>query len=168
MRKNKTTLKLTESTGEPKLISSGEQDNGSEDSQDSTWIKIHGITLSKKDRHIILDGGWLNDKIIHAAQLLMKHDGDLLPVGSLQNPLLGEALQFSVTGDESIQILQSGGSHWVTISTVGTNHPTVKVYNSLYKSLPWSTKEQIAALLHTKEKAITLEYANVQVRCSDI
>ena len=91
----------------------------------------------------------------------MKHDGDLLPVGSLQNPLLGETLQFSVAGDESVQILRSGGSHWFTISTVDTNHPNVK-------SLPWSTKEQIAALLHTKEKAITLEYANVQVRCSDI
>ena len=52
---------------------------------------------------------------------------------------------------------------------VGTGHPTVKVYDTLYKSLPWSTKEQIAALLHTtRESAITLEYANVQVRYSDI
>ena len=164
MRKKKKTLRPTDSTGEPELISSGEENSGSKDSQDSTWTKIHGLTLSKNNRDIILDGEWLNDKLIHAAQLLMKYDGDLLPLGSLQNPLLGDTLQFSVAGNESIQILHSGGSHWVTISTVGTNHPTVKVYDRLYKSLPWSTKEQIAALLHTKEKAINSEYVNVQVR----
>jgi len=37
--------------------------------------------------------------IIHAAQLLMKHVQDLLPVGSLQDPLLGEMLD--IAPDES-------------------------------------------------------------------
>ena len=94
----------------------------------------------------------------------MKHDQDLLPVGSLQNPLLGQTLEFDVISDESVQILHSGGNHWITISTVGTKHPTVKVFDSLYNELPWETKEQIAALLQTKESAITLEFANVQVK----
>ena len=93
----------------------------------------------------------------------MKKDPDLLPVGSLQNSLLGETLAFDIAGDESVQILHCGGNHWVTISTVGTEHPTVRVYDSLYCQLPFSTKEQIATLLHTKQSAITLEYANVQV-----
>ena len=66
--------------------------------------------------------------------------------------------------DESVQILHSGGNHWITISTVGTKHPTVKIFDSLYNELPWETKEQIAALLQTKESAITLEFANVQVK----
>ena len=39
---------------------------------------------------------------------------------------------------------------------------SVKVYDSLYNIVPYSTKEQIAAL-HTKENAFILEYANVQV-----
>ena len=94
----------------------------------------------------------------------MKHDQDLLPVGSLQNPLLGQTLAFDVISDESVQILHSGGNHWITISTVGTKHPTVKIFDSLYNELPWETKEQIAALLQTKESAITLEFANVQVK----
>ena len=104
---------------------------------------------------------WLNDNIINAAQCLMK---DLLPVGLLQNPLLGQTLEFDVISDESVQILHSGGNHWITINTVGTKHPTVKVFDSLYNELPWETKEQIAVLLQTKESAITLEFANVQVK----
>ena len=128
------------------------------------WQKVHGVTLTQKDRDVILDGEWLNDNIINAAQLLMKHDQDLLPVGSLQNPLLGQTLAFDVISDESVQILHSGGNHWITISTVGTKHPTVKIFDSLYNELPWETKEQIAALLQTKETAITLEFATVQVK----
>ena len=60
-----------------------------------------------------------------------------------------------------MQILHSK-SHWVTVSTIGTQHPTVRVYDSLYTSLPASTKVQISALLQTEEKSITLEWANVQ------
>ena len=124
------------------------------------WQKIHGVTLTQKDRDVILDGEWLNHNIINAAQLLMKHDQDLLPVGSLQNPLLGQTLAFDVISDENVQIFHSGGNHWITISTVGTKHPTVKILDSLYNELPWETKEQIAAVLQTKESAITLEFVD--------
>ena len=106
--------------------------------------------------------------IVHAAQQLLKYDQDLLPVGSLQDPVLGQTLQFDVVSDGSVQILHSGGNHWITISTVDTKHPTVKVYDSLYNKLPWATKEQIAALLQTEECAISLEYVNVQVCCISI
>ena len=51
----------------------------------------------------------------------------------------------------------------MTISTVGQKHPCVKVYDSLYNSLPFETKDQVAALLHTKEYSIKLVYARVQV-----
>ena len=133
--------------------------------------------------------GLVNDKIMHAAMLLMKHNDDLLPLSSLQDPILGESLNFEVACGESVQILHSGGNHWVTVSTVGTAGPTnkpqttkqplptktppyqdssakypiVRVYDSLYSGLPWGTMEQIAALLFAKESTITLEYANVQV-----
>ena len=106
-------------SSEPQLISSGEEDNESEQTK---WQKIHGVTLTQKDRDITLNGEWLNDNIINAAQCLMKHDQDLLPVGSLQNPLLGQTLEFDIISDESVQILHSGGNHWITISTVGTKH----------------------------------------------
>ena len=96
---------------------------------------------------MLLSGRWLNDKLIHAAQQLMRADKVSLPVGLLQNPLLGQNLSFNVACDESVQILLSGGNHWVTVSPVGTHNPTVRVYDSLHNSLPDSTKEQIASLL---------------------
>ena len=161
VRKKKRIQMSAKCNSEPQLISSGEEDNESEQTK---WQKIHGVTLTQKDRDIIMNGEWLNDNIINAAQCLMKHDLDLLPVGSLQNPLLGQTVEFDVISDESVQILHSGGNHWITISTVGTKHPTVKVFDSLYNELPWETKEQIAALLQTKESTITLEFANAQVK----
>lgn len=121
------------------------------------------MTLTEHDSAIIKNGAWLNDKIINAAQLLMKHDKDLLPVGGFQNTLLGQTPTFDVLTDESIQILHSGGDHWLTISTVGVPHPVVQVYDSLPGRLPLSTLQQIAALLYTKEKEIIIEYASVQV-----
>ena len=159
MRKKKEIQMSSKCSSEPQLISSGEEDNESEQTK---WQKIHGVTLTQKDRDITLNGEWLNDNIINAAQCLMKHDQDLLPVGSLQNPLLGQTLEFDIISDESVQILHSGGNHW--ISTVDTKHPTVKVFDNLYNELPWETKEQIAVLVQTKESSITLEFANVQVK----
>ena len=50
----------------------------------------------------------------------------------------------------------------MTISTVGQKHPCVKVYDTLYGSLPFETKDQVAALLHTKENSIKLVCARVQ------
>ena len=144
-------------THEPVLVSSKDEN------EHKQWVKIGNITLSEEDKNIILNGEWLNDKIVHAAQVLMQEDQDLLSVGSLQNPLLGQTLQFEVLNKESVQILHSGGTHWITVSTDGICHSTVKVYDSLYNIVPYSTKEKIAALLHTKENAFILEYANVQV-----
>ena len=59
----------------------------------------------------ITNGQWLNDVVIHAAQQLIKDDQDLLPVGGLQNPTLGQRLAFDVEIDEFVQILHSGGNH---------------------------------------------------------
>ena len=59
----------------------------------------------------------------------MKNDSSFLQVGSLQSPLLGQTLHFDVTSEEGVQILKSG-NHWLTISTVLTRHPSIRVYNS--------------------------------------
>ena len=112
--------------------------------------------MTQKDREDILKGKWLNDSIINAAQFLLRHDRGLLPVGSLQNTLLIVIRQCDIICDESVQILHSGGNHWITISTVGQStvgqsaeQLTVKIYNSLDNELPQETKQQIAALLNT-------------------
>ena len=38
------------------------------------------------------------------------------------------------------------------------------MYDSLGKALPLDTKKQVAAILHSPDKEIKFEYANVQVR----
>ena len=125
------------------------------------------MTLTKEDRDVILNGEWLNDRIINAAQELLKHDQGLLPVGSLQNTLLIPICQCDIVCYESVQILRRGGNHWITISTVGQSHSTkqrtVKIYDSLYNELPQETKQQVAALLNTKDSDITFEHVPVQV-----
>ena len=152
------------------IISSGDED--AED-DDNTWLTIRGVKLAKDDERTLIEGKWLNDKIVHAAQLLMKNDDDLLPIGGLQDPILGKTLTFDTEPGEIVQILNSGGNHWIAISTVQPqehdNSPAkrrVRVYDSLYGDLPFETKDQIAALLQCKDKSITLEYANVQVSYS--
>ena len=83
-------------------------------------------------------------------------------MGGLQFPLLGQTFSFAVQEGEAVQILHSGGNHWITASTVGVTHPRLRIYDSPHRDLPFSTKQQIAALLATEEEII-LEYANVQV-----
>ena len=123
--------------------------------------------ITKEDRDNILKGEWLNDRVINAAQELLKHDEGLLPVGSLQNTLLIPIRQSDIVRFESVQILHSGGNHWITISTVGQSHSTkqhtVRIYDSLYNLLSQETKQQVAALLNTKESDITFEHVLVQV-----
>lgn len=134
---------------------------------DNVWLKTATVVLTTEDKRVLTSGEWLNDRHIQAALTLMKEDQDLLPVDGLQDPLLGENLSFQVCGSEMVQILHSGSSHWITINTVGSNHPQVFVYDSLYTSLPFKTKEQICSLICCNEGEITLKYANVQVLWND-
>lgn len=153
-------LSKTSTTDDMIEISSSDEE---EACQPHYWLQIHGIELYQADKDLLLNGQWLTDKIIHATQLLLKNDSTLLPVGSLQDPILGQTLAFDIASEESVQILHSGGNHWVTISTVGTKHPNVYVYDSLYRELPFTTCEQVAALLQTDRKVIQLQFRNIQV-----
>ncbi len=137
--------------------------SGYEEEDTQPWVDIHGVKLTQADKDRVLNGQWLTDSVIHAAQLLIKNDHTLLPLGSLQDPIHGQTLTFDVATDESVQILHSGNNHWVTISTVGTEHPKVNVYDNLYRELPFTTCEQVAVLLHTQKQEIELEFRNIQV-----
>ena len=64
-----------------------------------------------------------------------------------------------------VQILHSGGNHWITVSIIGCTSPsTLRVYDSPGRTIILlDTKKQIAAILHSPDEEIKLEYANVQV-----
>ena len=115
----------------------------------------------------MLIGEWLNDKHIQAAQLLIKSDSGLLKVDGLQDTVRAQNMSFKATKGEMVQMLHSGGNHWLTVSNVSAEADTIRVYDSLGTSLPFDTKKQIACLLKTQNRSICIEYANVQVsRCA--
>ena len=128
-------------------------------------MKIGYTQLKHSHKEELLEGKWLNDCHIHASQQLIKLDPDLQHIRGLQDPIYGQSVHFDVVHEEMVQILHSGGNHWITVSTIGSTSPsTVRVYDSLGKALPLDTKKQVAAILHSPEKEIKFEYANVQVR----
>ena len=73
-------------------------------------------------------------------------------------------LSHDVEGGEFVQILNNQRGHWLTISTIDTSHPTVNVYDSRLRTAGTRIKAQIASLLHTKAKEITLNFINVHIQ----
>ena len=82
------------------------------------WMKIGTVQLSQADKDILLHPrAWLNDNIIHAAQVLLKSQAPM--VGGLQEPGKGHVCSFDIERGEFVQILHDGHGHWLMVSTVG-------------------------------------------------
>ena len=91
------------------------------------------LKLNDGDREVLLNPlGWLTDNLINAAQLLLKKASP--HVSGLQDVTRGLVLSFDVEPGEFVQILNNQRGHWLTVSTIGCPHPTVSVYDSLYRS----------------------------------
>ncbi len=120
----------------------------------SKWIG----ELSTDDEKILLDGHWLNDKLINAAEALIRNHYE--HVRGLQDVSLGQTLGFDVMSNEGfVQIIHTGRSHWLTISRINcSDADEVEVYDSLPPSVTSALEEQTASLLCTKSEAITLRY----------
>lgn len=116
------------------------------------------------DRQILLNPvGWLSDGIINAAQCLLKKQ--FPDIHSLQKVSLGHVMNFCIQRGNFVQILHSN-NHWLTVSSIGLEHPKVKVFDSLYSSIPEMVKAQIACLLCTKESNIEVSIMDVQIQVS--
>ena len=83
-------------------------------------------------------------------------------LSGLQNVCCGMTVNFNVEPAEFIQVIHNGRGHWLTVSTIGTSHPDVHVYDSMYPSVNMCVKVQIAALLRTECPAIRLQFMAVQ------
>lgn len=127
----------------------------------NTWID--DLLLKQEDQQIILSRtAWINDRIIDACQCLLKQDVDGKEIGGFQSVNLGQIMYFSVEDKHFIQILNTGHSHWVTISTIGTSsHPTVNIYDSKYVAASTHLQSQIACLLMTQHAEITINFVEV-------
>ena len=83
------------------------------------------------------------------------------PIQGLQKVSLGLTLIFEVQRGEFIQILNTRAGHWVTISTIGTNHPVV---DSVYSTACDELQRQIASILITPHSSIILHFIDVQLQ----
>lgn len=124
------------------------------------WIPELG--LHDRDREILLSTEWLNDRIIDATQQLLKQACPAL--SGLQQVCHGLTMNYEIEPAEFVQIVHNGHGHWLTIATIGTSHPDVRVYDSMYPSAGTHVKAQIAALLHTTSPEIRLHFMDVQMQ----
>ena len=109
---------------------------------ETVWIKIGGLVLTFMEKERITQGEQLNDLIINAAQLLLKNQfPDLL---GLRSTLLQNKLDRMKKNDSQLQILHSGGNHWIVASTISAPNDVVNVYDSIYYTISEETKVLIS------------------------
>ena len=74
-------------------------------------------------------------------------------------------MAFEVVAGEFVQILHNSHGHWLTVTNIGAQGSAeVLVYDSLYASISTSVQKQIAALLHTSNKEITVNIMEIQMQ----
>ncbi len=81
-----------------------------------------------------------------------------------QSVCCGLTMNFTIRNGEFVQILHTGQSQWLNISTIGTKHPVVHVYDSMYPSASTTVKAQVAVLLHTTFPSVQLNFMGIQMQ----
>ena len=116
---------------------------------DRQWIA--DLDLRNRDRTDILDGRWLNDRVINAAMHLMK--GKAGDVNGLEDVIIAKKDGFSsCPGVEGfVQILCIRNCHWITISNLYTMHKFPRracIYDSSYSMSERLSKNDISYPIH--------------------
>ena len=94
-------------------------------------IWLLSLDLSHNDKEILLSPtAWTIDTMVNAAQLLLRQQFPKFPGVSLS-----QTMALNVCASEFVQILHTSQDHWLTVSTIGVKHPTVKIYDSLFDCL---------------------------------
>ena len=119
--------------------------------------------MTRSDKAILKSSNaWLSDSIRNAAQLLLK--GEMHWLEGLQNVNFGLTNSFEVETGDFVQIIHTGEGHWQVVSTIGTQHPDVNVFDRMYCHCSEHSKVQISNLLMKKKNTIRLHYNNVQMQ----
>ena len=127
----------------------------------SPWIVVAGVGLYEQHRLILTSPtGWLDDDIIRVFQYQLQLQ--FPKVGGLQAPALAQKYAMEPQTIEFVQVLNLGGSHWITVSSIGCPQSSVKVYDSMHCGLSSRTKRVIADLVMSKDKVIAVTYPPVQ------
>ena len=109
--------------------------------------------MTQSDKAILKSSNaWLSDSIRNAAQLLLK--GEMHWLEGLQNVNFGLTNSFEVETGDFVQIIHTGEGHWQVVSTIGTQHPDVNVFDRMYCHCSEHSKVQISNLLMKKKNTI--------------
>ena len=98
-----------------------EHSNGRDDRHDFWVPELH---LTHGDNDILLENEWLNDRIINAAQNVLKQANSA--ISGLQDVNHGPTMMYDIQHKEFVQILHNGHNHWLTVSTVGVRCQSVR------------------------------------------
>ena len=110
--------------------------------------------------------GWLDCSIIHQAQIHLKQ---LSPnIEGFQRPTLGPIRAFDIISGEFIQILNTGGNHWVCSSSIGCSCGHVNLYDSFFHDVVCDDiEEQARSLLGQEFRGINVVPLQQQLNGSD-
>ena len=119
----------------------------------SLWLPKFNLFL--EDKQIILSDKWLMRHHICAVQVLLHQK---FPKQTrLEDTLDLANMHWNSCPDNFI----ISNSHWVCVSNINCPPAVVDVYDSVYASPPYTSKEQVSFILRSPEK-ITLRMVNVQ------
>ena len=81
----------------------------------------------------------MNDVIVHQAPVLLKKKNPMIE--GFQWPTLGPVRNYDIVSSEFVQIIHTGNSHWVCVSSVSCQENEIKIYDSLYNNILSSEAE---------------------------
>ena len=95
------------------------------------WINNYVYSVTHAERQLIVcSTGWLTDKIIAAAQMLMLQHSPHM--AGLQPPTLQKVFAFQVHSGEFVQIIHVRHKHWCVVSTVDCESMCMTACTSQY------------------------------------
>ena len=114
---------------------------------------------------------WVNDNIVHSAQLLLKELSKDEIKGWQSPQLCKTKALFSPLSPYSpfVQVLHVSQNHWITVSNMmqggKISHDSVFVYDSLLPNVTkMDTKKQICSFLRPQSKTVRFELMNIQMQ----
>ena len=99
--------------------------------------------------------GWLENTVIQYAPALLRTVNPALQ--GFQRTSLGAYLNFDKVDGGFVQILHTGGNHWVCVSSIGCEKGFVNLYDSLFHDVILNDLEQqVRNLIGEDFKAISV------------
>ncbi len=133
------------------------------DATSEVWMDncLYKLTLAEKEE-VVSPCGWLSDRVITAAQLLMLQHSPLM--AGLQPPTLAQRQAFDCHKDQIfVQIIIVGNnSHWCVVSNVGCDEGTVNVYDTMNPRPSNITVRVVCSLVFCSTPTLSINMMDVQ------